>query len=175
MKLSKDFLVPYLENYYIVNNRLISKDRWVTGEYYIEEEHDLNFHGILKFYDYDEETKVFTTYKAKFTDGELVRVEKTDDKGGNFRESNKVEVPVEFVIKRIKELPGEKRNNMENCKVTYYQKNPDFYQEYDKNYDNCMKKDKMPDKPNAPAIAMIIAVLVGIAGFIWVIGFLLHK
>ena len=36
---------------------------------------DINFHGMLKFYTYDSETKEHWLYEAKFTDGQCMGIQ----------------------------------------------------------------------------------------------------
>lgn len=74
---TKDFEDPYLETYIIRSDgRLIHRrpkyDVDPTGV--IHGEVDKNFHGILNFYAYEKD--VWREYNAKFTDGQLVGIEK---------------------------------------------------------------------------------------------------
>ena len=59
---TKDFDMPYLETYLIrADGRLIKDGK------------DMNFHGMLNFYNYTEDGK-WHEYDAKFTDGQLVGI-----------------------------------------------------------------------------------------------------
>ncbi len=42
---------------------------------------DLNFHGVLEFYDYNVDTKEWREFNAKFTDGKLVEITSVCDTG----------------------------------------------------------------------------------------------
>lgn len=79
---TKDFECPYLEKYTItaegrlIHNRpLYDIDPPGTQSGPI----DLNFHGILNFYDYDQATGEWREFNAKFTDGKLVSIEASTD------------------------------------------------------------------------------------------------
>ena len=61
---TKDFEDPYLENYTITKDGRLVKDK-----------RDLNFHGFLNFYTYDDKTDEWREFNAKFTDGKLVEIE----------------------------------------------------------------------------------------------------
>ena len=95
---TKDFDCPYLNVYIITNN-----GRLVTDKYHQElvpenerpypdmpiigcikrvvdiPNYDLEYHGVLKFYGIDKNNK-WHEYNAQFTDGQLVKLEATDEK-----------------------------------------------------------------------------------------------
>lgn len=43
---------------------------------YIKETRDANFHGYLHFHGWDSKTEIFHEYRAKFTDGQLMGIER---------------------------------------------------------------------------------------------------
>lgn len=78
---TKQFEMPYMETYTIkADGRLIhDKPRYdcdppgaTRGQI------DTNFHGVLNFYDYDTKTGEWREFDAKFTDGELVYIERIE-------------------------------------------------------------------------------------------------
>jgi hypothetical protein len=74
---TKDFDEPYLEKYTITTDgRLLRDDPWwkrPKGKRSAPV--DMNFHGVLNFYDFNFETKEWREFNAKFTDGKLVSIE----------------------------------------------------------------------------------------------------
>ena len=83
---TKTFDDPYLRHYRITpEGRLLKRDQWSMTEW--EEGGDpkgpatwtdTNHHGVLNFYDSDETTDEWFEYDAKFTDGQLVSIERRE-------------------------------------------------------------------------------------------------
>ena len=69
-----------LDLYTITSDGRLTR-RYVSGSKDVPEaysECDMNFHGIFRFYGTDREKK-WHEYAAKFTDGQLVKIEVVDD------------------------------------------------------------------------------------------------
>jgi hypothetical protein len=81
---TKDFDEPYLDKYVIrADGRLIRKKPWYESD--IKNDTDTNCHGLLRFYSYEGDANDATPigdrwheYEAKFTDGNLVKIEKVE-------------------------------------------------------------------------------------------------
>lgn len=98
---TKEFEVPYLEDYLISSSgRLIHKavryeevpeeerpyfgkpgwdgfDKWIGSQRRVPiGDVDLNWHGYLHFHSYNDVSKEFFSYRAKFTDGQLQLIER---------------------------------------------------------------------------------------------------
>ena len=85
---TKTFPHPYLEDYRITaEGRLLKRDQWSMKE--LEAGGDpadnratwteLNYHGVVNFYTLDDETDEWFECDAKFTDRQLVSVERVEE------------------------------------------------------------------------------------------------
>lgn len=82
---TKDFEPAYLEKYTITaDGRLIRDDPWwERPEGQPAKQMDMDFHGVLNFYDYNTDTKERREFNAKFTDGKLAGIEAVTDHQDN--------------------------------------------------------------------------------------------
>lgn len=74
---TKTFDAPYLEKYTITaEGRLFKDDPWWERPKGAEPKpEDMNFHGVLNFYDYNTETKEWREFNAIFEHGQLERIQ----------------------------------------------------------------------------------------------------
>lgn len=75
---TKDFAAPYLEKYTITaEGRLFRDDPWWQREKGVAPAPptDMDFHGVLNFYDYDDKMDAWREFNAIFTHGQLEKIQ----------------------------------------------------------------------------------------------------
>jgi hypothetical protein len=74
---TKDFECPYLEKYTITaDGRLFRDDPWWERKKGADPQpSDMNFHGVLNFYDYNTDTEEWREFNAIFTHGQLEKIQ----------------------------------------------------------------------------------------------------
>lgn len=79
---TKDFEAPYLERYTITaEGRLLRDDPWWGRKEGADAAPptDMNFHGVLNFYDYNSKTEEWREFNAIFTHGQLEKIQDLSD------------------------------------------------------------------------------------------------
>ena len=67
---TKSFDAPYMDRYWIT-----AEGRLLRSRRYPSDCIDTNFHGVLNFYDYVDETKEWREFNAIFTHGQLETIQ----------------------------------------------------------------------------------------------------